>query len=192
MSSPLLWYLNRATGAVLLVAFSLTVVLGILATGRRFSPLWPRFVTQGLHRALAGVTLALLAAHVASAVIDEYVDIRWWQAVVPFGATYRPLFLGLGAVALDLLVVVGVTSLLRRHIPHRVWRAVHLSSYLAWAVSVVHGLGIGTDSAKLWSLALTAVCVGAVIASAAARLVVVARRLRTAPAGLPAASKAVA
>ena len=60
MSSPFMWYLNRGTGVTVMVLLSLTTVLGILATGRRFTPLWPRFVTQGFHRVLAGVSLALL------------------------------------------------------------------------------------------------------------------------------------
>ena len=55
MTSPLLWYLNRGTGVVLLVLFTATVVLGVLATGRSTTPLWPRFVTQGLHRSLAAL-----------------------------------------------------------------------------------------------------------------------------------------
>src|SRR4051812_21139442 len=57
MTSPLLWYLNRGTGVVLLVLFSATVVLGVLATGRSATPLWPRFVTQGLHRSLAALSV---------------------------------------------------------------------------------------------------------------------------------------
>ncbi len=75
-SSPLLWYLNRGTGVVLLVAFTATVVLGVLATGRSTTPLWPRFVTQGLHRSHAALSVFLLVAHVVSADVDQYVDIR--------------------------------------------------------------------------------------------------------------------
>jgi sulfoxide reductase heme-binding subunit YedZ len=79
-------------------------------------------------------------------VVDSYVDIRWWQAVVPWwGATYLPLWLGFGTLALDVLVLVVVTSLLRARMRHRSWRLVHLLSYAAWGVAVAHGLGIGTD-----------------------------------------------
>ena len=78
-------------------------MLGVLATGRSATPLWPRFVTQGLHRSLAALSVFMLVAHVVSAVVDSYVDIRWWQAFVPFGATYEPVWLALGAISLDLL-----------------------------------------------------------------------------------------
>lgn len=43
---PLLWYLNRATGVVLLVLLTLSVVLGVLAMGGRPGRAVPRFVSQ--------------------------------------------------------------------------------------------------------------------------------------------------
>lgn len=173
MTSPLLWYLNRGTGIVLVVVFTLTVVLGVLATGRSVSRWWPRFVTQGLHRGLAAVSVLLLLAHAVVAVVDEFVDIRWWQAVVPFGATYEPLWLGLGTLALDLTVVVVATSLARSRLPHRLWFVLHLTTYAAWVAGVVHGLGIGTDADLGWSVAITAACVAAVVVAALGRVVAV-------------------
>ncbi len=173
MTSPLLWYLNRGTGVALLLVFTATVVLGVLATGRSATPLWPRFVTQGLHRSLAALSVLMLAAHVVSAVVDSYVDIRWWQALVPFGGTYEPVWLAFGAISLDLLALVVATSLARAEVPQRVWFLVHLGSYAAWAFAVVHGLFIGTDSTKGWMAAVTVGCVGAVGLAVLARAVAV-------------------
>ncbi len=161
MNDPaLLWYLNRATGTVLLVLLTLVLVLGVLATFGRAGRGVPRFLTQALHRNLSLLTVALLLAHVSSAVLDSFVDIRWWQAVVPFGASYRPVWLGLGAVALDVIAVVVATSLVRTRLGHRGWRAVHLLGYVGWAAAVVHGVGIGTDAHTGWARALTLACVG--------------------------------
>ncbi len=170
MSDPaLLWYLNRATGTVLLVLFTVVVVLGVLATFGRAGRGVPRFLTQAFHRNLSLLAVALLVAHVSSAVLDTFVDIRWWQAVVPFGASYRPVWLGLGAVALDLIALVVATSLLRTRLGHRSWRGVHLLSYVAWAAAVVHGIGIGTDASTDWSRVLTIACIGAVALVVAVR-----------------------
>ena len=192
MTSPLLWYLNRGTGVVLVVLFSLTVVLGVLAISRAVSPWWPRFVTQGLHRTLAALSVLLLVAHAVSAVVDEFVDIRWWQAFVPFGATYQPLWLGLGTLALDLTLVVVATSLARARLPHRAWFLVHLTTYAAWVAGVVHGLGIGTDAGRSWMVVVTAACVGAVGLASLARVVAVLRGRRgrlPGPADTPAAGR---
>ncbi|WP_076263152.1 ferric reductase-like transmembrane domain-containing protein [Intrasporangium flavum] len=171
MTDPILWFLGRGTGVVLLALLTATTVLGVLSTRRGFHPLWPRFVTQELHRAVSGVAVLVLAGHVASAVVDEYGDIRWWQALVPFGATYEPLYLSLGTLALDLLAVVVVTSLLRGRLSGRTWRVVHRAAYASWAVSVVHGVGMGTDVASPWFVWLTVTCVALVAVATLARVV---------------------
>jgi sulfoxide reductase heme-binding subunit YedZ len=188
---PLLWYFNRGTGVVLLVLLSLSVVLGVLAMGGRPGRGLPRFVSQSLHRNLALLSIVALVAHVVTAVVDTYVDIRWWQAIVPAGATYEPVWLGLGTLSLDLLAVVTLTSLLRTRLGHRSWRAVHLVSWLAWGAAVVHSVGIGTDLASPSGLAVLPVagCVAAVVVALAVRLGRAVRRapgLSPAPAAAPA------
>ncbi len=179
---PLLWYLNRSTGMVLLLAFTLTTVLGILATRGRAGRFVPAFVSQHLHRNLSLLSLVLLLGHITTAVVDTFVDIRWWQAVVPFGATYDPLYFELGVITLDLAVLIALTSLLRRWMPAAAWRAVHLTAYVAWATSVVHSWGIGTDTAPdaaPWGRLVVAGCVGVVVCAAAWRgVTVVAPRMR--------------
>jgi predicted ferric reductase len=114
-----------------------------------------------------------LAVHVATAVLDTFVDIRWWNALVPAGAAYEPLWLGLGTLSLDLILVIVVTSLLRTRLRHRTWRIVHVSSYLAWVAALAHTLGIGTDLKQptSWAVIPTACCVLAVAAATAYRLV---------------------
>jgi len=108
----------------------------------------------------------------ATAVIDGFAPIRWIDAVVPFRSAYRPLWLGFGAVAFDLLIAVALTSLIRARLGYRVWRAVHWTSYALWGVAVFHGLGMGSDSKQLWMLALVVVSVSAVVAAAVWRVAV--------------------
>ncbi|MEP7091639.1 MAG: ferric reductase-like transmembrane domain-containing protein [Nocardioidaceae bacterium] len=175
---PLLWYLNRSTGVTLMVLLTLTTALGILSAREGRRRLVPGIVTQGLHRNLALFSLVLLLAHVATAVTDTFVDIRWWQAVSPVGATYKPFWLGAGSLALDVMLLIVVTSLLRDRIPHRLWRAVHWLSYLAWASAMVHGAGIGTDQPTAWGRWTGIGCLAAVAAAAALRVVADARATR--------------
>lgn len=169
---PLLWYLNRSTGLVILVLLTVSTVLGVLSVGGRPGRGVPRFVTQALHRNLALLSVLVLGVHVSSAVVDSYVDIRWWQAFVPIGATYQPLWLGLGTLALDLIVVVVATSLLRSRLGHRAWRGLHLLSWAAWVLAVVHGVGIGTDlrASVAWAVVPTVACVVAVVGAGGLRL----------------------
>ncbi|HEX6678725.1 MAG TPA: ferric reductase-like transmembrane domain-containing protein [Actinomycetes bacterium] len=164
-STRALWYLTRGSGAVALLLLTATVVLGITNSARWASARWPRFVTERLHRNLSLLVLVFLVLHVATTVVDGYVPIRWLDAVVPFGSSYRPLWLGLGAVALDLLLAVLVTSLLRARLGHRTWRAVHWLAYGCWPVALVHGLGTGSDAGRAWMLAVDVAAAVAVLAA---------------------------
>lgn len=183
MDGPVLWYLNRGTGLVLLVLLTLSVVLGVLALGGRPGRGLPRFAVQQLHRNVALLALVALVAHVATAVLDTFVDIRWWHAVVPFGAAYEPLWVALGTLAVDVVLVVVVTSLLRTRLRRRAWHAVHLGAWAAWALALAHTLGIGSDLREPtpWAVLPTAACVLAVAVAAAYRLLRLV--LRPAPAG---------
>jgi sulfoxide reductase heme-binding subunit YedZ len=170
VSDTLLWYTTRGAGAVTLVLLSAVVVLGILSALRVRTSGWPRFLTAGLHRNLALMTLVFLGLHIVTAVIDPFTHLGWLTAVVPFSSYYRTLWLGLGTVAFELLVAIVVTSLARPLVGQAAWRLVHWLTYASWPIAVFHGLGTGTDVWSAWSLVLTALCVGAVIAAIAYRL----------------------
>ena len=93
--------------------------------------------------------------------LDDWVDIRWADAVVPFRAGYRPLWTGLGTVA-ALLVTAAVTAAARRFLPLPLWRRTHYLTHAAWPVAVVHGLGAGSDRGSPGAVALTLACVALV------------------------------
>jgi methionine sulfoxide reductase heme-binding subunit len=181
VSSQALWYLTRGSGAVSLVLLTLALVLGILTSARWARDRWPRFVVDGLHRNLSLMSTVFVAVHIASAVIDGYVPIRWIDAVVPFDAVYRPLWLGLGALSLDVFIAVALTSLLRARLGHRVWRQVHWLAYGCWVLAFAHGLGAGSDRGQPWMLAINAVAAVSVAAALAWRMAVAARPAPRAP-----------
>src|SRR6185295_5967977 len=168
--SPL-WYLSRGTGAITLVLLSASVMLGITGTLRwRLGSRTPRFVVDGLHRNVSLLVVLLLAAHIATSLLDPFAHLRVLDAVLPLASRYRPLWLGFGALAFDLLLALVVTSVVRARLGLRAWRAVHWAAYVCWPVAVLHGLGTGTDARSVWLQALTAACVAGVVAALAARV----------------------
>jgi DMSO/TMAO reductase YedYZ heme-binding membrane subunit len=169
-SSTPLWYLTRATGVVALVLLTASMGLGLLTSVRYVRPSWPRFVTVGLHQNVSLLALAFTVIHVVTTLADSYAPIRVQDVVIPFISAYRPLWLGLGAVAFDLMVALIVTSLLRTRMSHRSWRLVHWGSYLCWPVAVLHGLGTGSDTQVRWVLAVTVACVAVIAGLTAWRL----------------------
>jgi DMSO/TMAO reductase YedYZ heme-binding membrane subunit len=170
LHGPGLWYVTRATGLVSIVLLTVSVLLGLLVAGRFASARWPRFLTQGLHRSVSLMTLAFLALHIGTTVLDSYTSISLTAAFVPFASSYKAGWLSLGAVALDLLIALIVTSLIRGRLGYRAWRRLHWLAYACWPVAVAHGLGIGTDRSVTWVLALTLTCLGCVGAAAAWRV----------------------
>lgn len=167
---PGLWYATRATGLVALLLLTLCVVLGVLTTVRFASPKWPRFVTVGLHSNTSLLSVVFLALHILTTVADSYTDIGLGDAFLPFAANYRPVWLGLGTVASDLLVALVITSLVRVRMGLRSWRAIHWLAYVSWPAAMVHALGTGTDPSTGWGSALTLVCLGAVLGASVWRL----------------------
>lgn len=184
MSSKALWYLTRGSGIVALLLLTAGVVLGLLTSGRWARERWPRFVVEGLHRNVSLLATVFLVIHIASAVLDGFVPIHWLDAVVPFGAAYRPLWLGLGALSLDVFIAVAATSLVRRHLGHRTWRVVHWTAYACWVLAMVHSMGAGSDSGQGWMILIYLACGAAVLGALAWRLAVIARGLLTGEGGV--------
>ena len=190
MNDTILWYATRGAGIVSLILLTGVVVLGIVSAMRWQTASWPRFLTTGFHRNLALATLIFLSLHVVTAVVDPFTALGWNAALVPFSSSYRRFWLGLGVVAIYLLLAIVLTSLLRPIFGHRAWRTVHWLSYAMWPVAVIHGIGTGTDPWFAWMLAIEAVCVGSVVAAVAWRVGRVAPTAwRQVPAAAPRARK---
>ncbi len=164
-SSIALWYASRATGVVCLVLFTAVVVLGIVISKQRRLPWLPRFAGVSLHRYLSLLAVGFLAVHILTAVVDSFVNISLAAAIVPFVSAYRPLWLGLGAIGVDLMLAVIITSLLRARIARRTWRLVHWLAYAAWPVAIAHSFGTGPDVTGGPLLWLTIASVAAVAAA---------------------------
>jgi methionine sulfoxide reductase heme-binding subunit len=176
VSSTALWYATRASGLMALVLLTVTMVLGLITTSRARPRNWPGFAQQELHRRVSIVAVVFLGVHVLTSVLDAYVHIGWAAIVVPFTSPYSRFWVGVGAVSLDLLLAVFVSSLLRTRMSPGAWRALHWLAYLSWPIALAHTFGMGTDSREGWVVALGVGCVAAVALALAWRLHVTARQ----------------
>ena len=176
-SSTALWYSSRATGVVALVLLTATMVLGLLVNRQGRLPGLPRFAVTGLHRNVSLIAVVFVCLHVLTAVLDTYVSIPLTATVVPFASSYERLWLGFGAISLDLMIAMIVTSLLRGHLSHRLWRAVHWLAYLSWPVALAHSIGSSTDMQKGPLLDLAVACAILVAVGLSWRVAAAARSL---------------
>jgi len=157
-----LWYLGRGTGLVALVMFTLTMVLGITTRSGRQALGLSRFGVADLHKTASLAGVGLVATHVVTLLFDPYAQLKLVDLVFPFLAAYRPFWLGLGTLAVDLVVLVVASSLLRHQIGPKVFKGLHWLAYALWPVALLHALGTGTDAGTVWFRAVALGCLLAV------------------------------
>lgn len=164
------WYATRGLGTAALIVLTITVVLGVVTAVRWTGQSTPAFVAADLHRNLSLLGVCLVAAHVVTTVLDPFAHISVRDVIVPVGAAYRPVWLGLGVVAAEILLAIAATSLLRDRIGARVWRLIHWAAYASWPLAVVHGLGTGSDARAPWLIGVAFSCVVAVLIAVIERI----------------------
>lgn len=170
ISSPVTWYVARAGGVIAYVLVTLSVVAGITLAGRVRVPGLPRFAVEDVHRFLGLLAGTFVTVHVVGIALDATVPFSLSHLFVPFTASFRPLWTGLGIVAMELLVALAITNRLRSRLPYRLWRALHAGAFLIWAAATAHGLMSGTDRDQRWLLAVYAAAAVAVVGSLSLRL----------------------
>lgn len=158
LTSPYLWYTTRATALVTLVLFTMVVALGTFVANRVGGAYVGRFEVNELHRSMSMVAVVFLGIHVASTVADSYVPTGVLSVFVPLTSSYRRVAIGVGAVALDLIAAVWISSLLKARIANNSWRFIHWFSWLGFATAIVHAYLSGTDARHGWGLALVGAC----------------------------------
>lgn len=164
-------FLLAYSGVFALVALTAAVAAGLAAADRLVVSPAGRVTFQAVHRALSLAAVGFLASHVLLEVLahrSHAID-----TVVPFLASGRTLYLGLGTLASDLILLITLTGVARgRFASHwtATWRGVHVTAYLAWPLAILHGLLSGRTAKPYvdWSYGA---CVAAVAAALVVRLV---------------------
>ncbi len=170
---PWMWFVIRSSGLVAVGLLTVSVLLGL--AGPRLRPT-ARLSSISVHRAAAVAGTLLIVGHILLAVLDSWIDLDWAAAVLPGASDWERWGMALGALAVDLMLVVLVTTATRSRAP-RLWRRAHLLAYPVWVLAVGHGLLVGTDGAAMRTLAM--VCTALVLFGVAVRILV---RPRTAAA----------
>jgi predicted ferric reductase len=170
MSGTLPWYVARASGLVAWALLAGAVTWGLLMSSklmrRRVKNSW----LLDLHRWLGGLALVFTAVHVAAIMADTYVHFGLASVLIPFATHWHPVAVAWGIASVYLLAAVELTSLLRRHLNHRLWRRVHVLSFPLFVTSTIHGVSAGTDGRTPMAIITVALTVGAVAALTAVRL----------------------
>ena len=170
--SAITWDAARAGGFVAYGLVTASVVIGLVLRNRWQSTRWPRLITNELHGYVSLLALVFIAVHVVAVFVDPFTRFGLVEVLVPFVSHYRPIWMGLGVLALYLVLAVWLSSRLRSRIGFRAWKAIHVLAYVVYAAATVHGLGTGSDSRSLWAPLVYGSSILVVGALAARRLLV--------------------
>lgn len=162
MKDPTFWILARASGLTAYILITASMVAGLVVKSRPFGAALKAASAVDVHRFLTSLALGAVAVHALTLVLDSTVQIGLRQLLVPFTASYRPLWTGLGVLAAELAVVVAVSFPLRKRIGGRAWRRLHWATYAIFALATAHGLAAGSDSGRPWVFDIYLGSVGAV------------------------------
>jgi len=189
-SSPVDWYAARAAGITAYLLLSGVVLLGLTMAAKLPLARWPRFTLEDVHRFGGLLVGSFVTIHVVTVAIDSWLPFTLQSLIVPFTSRYRPLWVGLGIAAAELLVSLAVTNHYRRKLRYTFWRRAHYLNFAVWSAATVHGIGSGTDRSSPWALAVYAAAVSAVSAAVVWRAAHVRLGSRTIPAATVAAALA--
>jgi predicted ferric reductase len=145
VNDQLYWYLARSGGVAAWAMLAFSVVWGLVLSTKAFgSKPRPNWVLD-LHRFVGGAAVVFTGIHVVSLVLDSYIEFGLREILVPFTSSYRPAAVAWGVVAFYVLLAVEITSLLRKRISKRAWRATHYLSFPLFILATAHGVTAGTD-----------------------------------------------
>ena len=129
-------------GVFALIGLTASVGVGLLATDRIFMTPGHRVMAQAVHQAVSFGALAFLIIHIVTEILAQRVHAI--DAFIPFLSPYRTFYIGLGTIASDLILLLVVTSIVRKrftaHGKAWRWRAIHYTAYAAFVLGVMHGL----------------------------------------------------
>lgn len=170
-SSEVLWYLTRMTAISAYIVLTLSALLGMLRGVARGSGEHLSWITDELHQVLATIFGGLVLLHLVTLYFHTFIPFTLVNFLVPGNQPYRPLAVNLGVLGLYGLMLVLVSSWIRRRLSYRVWRRLHYVSFVTFVLVTLHGLFAGSDAGEPW---MRAVYAGA---SAAAGFLVLMRLL---------------
>jgi DMSO/TMAO reductase YedYZ heme-binding membrane subunit len=144
------WYVTRATALLSYLALTGSVIYGLLLSTKILDRIAHRAVSFTLHQDLAAIGVALALVHAAVLMIDRSVPYSPLEVLTPFAGPYRPLWVGIGQIALILSLVVLLSFYSRKRMGQKAWRRLHYLSFTAFAGATAHGLMAGSDTQAAW------------------------------------------
>jgi len=139
------WYLTRATGLMAFLLLYVVMFLGISIRMPGLNKIIKPIDSLNIHGWLSVQALIFVFIHGAILLLDKYLSFNILDILVPWYSKSYSNELALGIVGMYLMIILTVTSYMRKIINFKVWRAIHFLNIFLYGAVVFHGLYLGTD-----------------------------------------------
>ena len=139
------WEVARASGLAAYVALCIAVLTGLAPRTQALGFLATNRAVRALHDWTPWIVIPAGLVHVVALLLDATARIGILDVFVPFLTSYGQLAIGLGTISLDLLIIVLVTTWMRRRFSNNAWQWWHRVSYLGFVTMFLHAMLSGTD-----------------------------------------------
>lgn len=169
--NTVLWVIGRSTGMVALLLLSASAAMGLALSMKASSPRFPRWLTTELHRYITVLGVVVTAVHLITLWLDSEAGISLLSLVIPFISDFSPLGIGLGVLAFEIILIVWFTTRIRDRMGYRTWQIIHRTASAGWALMIVHGLIVGTDTGRWWAVTAYTLCAALVVGLLVPRMI---------------------
>src|SRR6202140_400442 len=139
------WGLARVAGLSSYAALAIALVTGIALRTAVLDWLGSNRALRSLHEFTTVLWIPLAVLHLLSLLLDTTARVGLLDLVIPFHSSYGTLAIGLGALSVDLLILVTVSAFLKRRMNKSLWQWLHRLAYVAFALIFLHAVLSGTD-----------------------------------------------
>lgn len=151
--TPWVWYIARASGLLGYIFLWITIFLGLSIRNSLLKKIIEPIYSFDFHCFMGASVVFWSLIHGTSLLFDKTVGFGIRDVAIPFFSSTTLVnvnYLALGIMAFYAMVIMTITSYLRSHIRHWLWRILHFLNPLAFIFVVAHGYMIGTDTKNFY------------------------------------------
>lgn len=147
---PYAWYASRISGIVAFVLFGIIVSSGIVMTTDLAESKFLKYISKGkvftLHKLLVLIAVSIMSFHFLVLIFDKYLKPTIFDLLIPFKIGSNTNLIALGIIGFYLILTVTISSYLVEKLPKKLWRALHMLSFISFYIILFHGFFLGSDT----------------------------------------------
>lgn len=145
IETPWAWYVSRSSALMSFVLLWISIFLGLAIHTPLLDKIIKPAYSYGSHCFISLLALLFALFHGVALMFDEAINFSLAGVFIPFAASYEPSLVALGTLAFYLMLLLVVTSYAKKFVPQKMWRIVHTTNIILYAIGIVHALLLGTD-----------------------------------------------